>query len=499
MAATQLSSKFFVITTLLVGPLVIGPQAFAFKFPDAAVNPKIDDNAMALEKISHGVASIAKKANKAIVFVSISKSAPTMQGGMIDPFEFFFGPGSKDPGQQQQRRPQQAPKQQGLGSGFFVDLDKGYILTNNHVVDEADEISLKLANGESYKGKVLGKDKSTDVAVVQVTDKNFNRKGLDSLVLGNSDKLEMGDFVIALGAPFGLEASLSFGVVSALQRENLGITDLGSFIQTDAAINPGNSGGPLLSTAGEVIGINTAIYSRSGAYNGIGFAIPANIVRRVAEQLVNEGKVERGFLGVGAQQIDAEMAKEIGLPEDAGGALVVNVYENGPAAKAGIEAGDVITEVEGKTIRSQMDLVNTVGLLKPGTKVGVLYYRNGKKLTATIKLEKFPDEKTAQGKGNPDNSGARGGDTVGMALGKITPPLSQKYGFQSKQGAVILGVSEGSPADRIGLAEGDVILSINNRKVESPADAQKLLKGKQKALLRIERQGQFFVVTLKTN
>lgn len=481
----------------LVFILPFSSLASAYKLPEGPTGQKMDENTVALEKISHAVASVAKKANKAIVFVSVSKTVQGNPGGMIDPFEFFFGPGARDPSGRGRGQPQQPqPKQQGLGSGFFVDLEKGYILTNNHVVEDADEISLKLANGESFKGKVLGRDKSTDVAVVQVLDKNFNRKGLDAVALGNSDQLEVGDFVIALGAPFGLEASLSFGVISALQRENLGITDLGSFIQTDAAINPGNSGGPLLSTSGEVIGINTAIYSRSGAYNGIGFAIPASIARRVAEQLINDGKVERGFIGVGAQQIDPEMAKEIGLPGESSGALIVNVYENGPAAKAGLEPGDVIVELEGKIIRSQMDLVNTVGLMKPGTKVNMIYYRNGKKQTASVKLERYPDDK-AQVKNSVRDEGA--GELFGMSLSKVAPFLAQKYGFQSKQGAVVVMVGEGSAADRVGITEGDVILSVNNHKVDGPADVSKLTKGKAKALLRIERQGQFFVVTLRVN
>lgn len=492
----QAFGRFLLVsTTALTLSFLLDPMALAYQLPNVPTAPSVDPNTVELQKISRAVASVAKKANKAIVFVSISKKIQGNPGGMIDPFEFFFGPGSRDPGRG--RAPQQpAPKQQGLGSGFFVDLEKGYLLTNNHVVEDADEIGLKLANGETYKGKVLGRDKSTDIAVVQVSDKNFNRKGLDALAVGNSDKLEVGDFVIALGAPFGLEASLSFGVISALQRENLGITDLGSFIQTDAAINPGNSGGPLLSTNGEVIGINTAIYSRSGAYNGIGFAIPASIARRVAEQLINDGKVERGFIGVGAQQIDPEMAKEIGLPEESGGALIVNVYEGGPAAKAGLEAGDVIIELEGKSIKSQMDLVNTVGLMKPGTKVNVIYYRNAKKMTASVKLEKYPDEKP-QAKANPRDEST--GELFGMSLGKVAPFLAQKYSFVSKQGAVVVSVAEGSSADRVGIAEGDVILAVNNRKVESPAEVAKLMKGKAKALLRIERQGQFFVVTLRAS
>jgi serine protease Do len=457
-----------------------------------------DDNIATLEKISKGVSEIAARANKALVFISISKTRE-MPMGMVDPFEFFFGPGFRDPRRGQQQ-PQQQPRQQqqGLGSGFFVDLDKGYILTNNHVVDGADEISLKVANGETYKGTVVGRDQKTDVAVVQIKERNFKKNGLGTLSLANSERVNVGDFVIALGAPFGLEASLSFGVVSATGRKDLGITTIGDFIQTDAAINPGNSGGPLLNTSGDVIGINTAIYSRSGAYNGIGFAIPATLARRVAETLINDGKLDRAFIGVSPQQLDPELAKELGLGENAMGALVGNVVPDSPAMKGGIEPGDVITEVDGRPIRSPNELVNTIGLMKPGTRVAITYFREGKKRSSTIRLEKFPDEEGSPNTNNRDRDQPRGeAGLFGLSLTKVTPSLAQRYQFESKQGVVITGVESASAADRSGLQVGDVILSVNNKKISTPGEFINAAKGKQKVLIRLERSRQFIFVALR--
>ena len=255
------------LSTTLLMPF----QGFSYEIPRAPANTNVSSNIKALQQMSEGISELAANANKAVVFVSISKTIKGMPFGEINPFEFFFGPQFR--GHPRGQAPER--KQKGVGSGFIIDLKKGLILTNNHVIEGADEISLKLANGETYDGKVLGRDKNTDVAVVKIKDKKYNRKGLGVLNLADSKKTKVGQFVIALGAPFGLEASLSFGVISALGRGNLQITNLGNFIQTDAAINPGNSGGPLLNMDGQVIGINTAIYSRSGSSAGIGFAVPA--------------------------------------------------------------------------------------------------------------------------------------------------------------------------------------------------------------------------------
>ena len=455
------------------------------------------ENTQVLQKISKGVAAIAKQANQAIVFVSVYKDVKGMPPGMIDPFEFFFGPRGQRP---QEEPPPGAPRgrrEGGVGSGFFVDLKRGYILTNNHVVQEADEIQLKLANGQSYEGKIVGRDQNTDVAVVQVKDTNFNRKGLAELPMGNSEDVEVGDFVVALGAPFGLEASLSFGVVSAIGRGNLDITKLGNFIQTDAAINPGNSGGPLLDMAGQVIGVNTAIYSRSGAYNGIGFAVPSNLVRSIAEQLINNGHIQRGYLGVLLQPIDQELQASLGLPQGVtGGALVAKVQKGSPAAKAGMEPGDVITEVNGTPMKIHSEIVNTIGLMKPGTKVDLSVYREGKKRVLSVNVGQHPED-TNQGKNlsQKDQPGKK--LVLGMALTNWTEDLAAQYSLESRYGVIITHVEPASPADRAGLRPGDLILKVDNRKVNQVSDFNKLTERREKTLVWIERAGQFYFVSLK--
>ena len=289
-----LSIVFLFITT---SSLALSAKSSNYQIPPSSTSSKIENKTNLLKKISSEISAISEEANRALVFVSVSKSVKT---NFNDPlFEFFFGP----------RKPNQPlPKQKGLGSGFFIDLNKGYVLTNNHVIDGADEISLKLANDESYDAKVIGRDANTDVAVVQIKDKKFSRKSLSSLVLSDMGDVEVGGLVLAFGAPFSLKSSTTLGIVSAMHRGSLQITDLGNFLQTDAAINPGNSGGPLLGMDGRVVGINTAIASSTGAYNGVGFAIPADLVRDVATRLINHGKVERGYLGVAFSSSSQRMA-----------------------------------------------------------------------------------------------------------------------------------------------------------------------------------------------
>lgn len=497
---------------LLPWCLAIGlaAPAHGYTIPPASA-PKTDpDTLQVLQKMSKGVASIAKQANQAIVFVSVYKNTPNMPQGMIDPFEFFFGPrgpfgGPRGPQPGPDEDPRGGPpggpggrREGGLGSGFIIDLKKGYILTNNHVVQGADEIQLKLANGENYEGKIVGRDQNTDIAVVQIKKDNYNQKGLAELSLGNSDSLSVGDFVVALGAPFGLEASLSFGVVSAVGRGNLDITKLGNFIQTDAAINPGNSGGPLLDMTGQVIGVNTAIYSRSGAYNGIGFAVPSNLVRNIAEQLINNGHIRRGYLGVFLQPIDDELQNGLGLPEGVkGGALVARVQKGSPADKAGVEPGDVVAEVNGTPMKVHSEIVNTIGLQKPGTKVSLTLYRDGSKKVVNVTVGQHPDDEQAD-ESKPSKS--LSGDKVmpfGMSLSPWSKQSAARYNLESKYGAVVTSVETNDAADRAGLKPGDLILKVDNRKITGPEDFQKAAKGKAKILVWIERSGEFYFVQLR--
>lgn len=458
---------------------------FAYKLPNS--DGKVPAQAQGLEQISQGVSAVAKGAGGAVVFVSVSKTLKGLPQGMVDPFEFFFGPGFR----RQQPREGNKPRQEGVGSGFIVDLDKGLVITNNHVIEGAEEIQLKLANGELYDGKIVGRDKNTDIAVVEIKNKKFKRDGLSELKLGDSEEVRVGNFVIALGAPFRLESSISFGVVSALGRDNLGITSLGNFIQTDAAINPGNSGGPLVNTKGEVIGVNTAIYSTSGSYAGIGFAVPSNLARRIAEQLINDGEVQRGYLGVGLQKVDREMANSLELPKGQKGALVTTVENGSPAAKGGIEAGDVIVKVNQKEISSVESLMTTIGLSKPGSSVKIELFRYGKRKTVTVKLASWNNDQVAQQGGAGKSS-----SSFGLAIGPLSAEARRDYEIESKSGVLITKVEPNSAGARAGLRAGDVILSVNGNKVDSVETFLKLVKSKKRPLVRCERSGQFFFATL---
>ena len=474
--------------------LLIASQSFAYTLPGSQEKPLNDENIQALQKISKGVSTVAKHASKAVVFVSVYKTVRGLPPGMIDPFEFFFGPqGQGGPGGGKPR--DQPRREEGLGSGFIIDLNQGYIMTNNHVVQDADEIQLKLPNGETHEGKIVGRDPNTDVAIVQIKDKNFDKAGLSQLVLGNSDETSVGDFAVAVGAPYGLEASVSFGIISALGRGSLQITAMGNFIQTDAAINPGNSGGPLLNMSGQVLGMNTAIFSKTGGYNGIGFAVPSNLARKIAEQLISTGKVSRGYIGVGLQSIDPELHKSLGLPKDTNGSLVAKIVEGGPADKAGLEPGDVITSVNKQPVRSDGDVTNAIGLMSPGTNTEVGVVRNGKAKMLLVKISEFPGEEQA-GKLKEKGAGSEG--VFGLSLQKLTPDLRQKFNLDSKTGLLVGEVQEGSEAERVGIQAGDLILQVNGKAVSDIGNFKTMVKQSgARALLRIERAGQYFFVPLR--
>lgn len=478
----------FSLRVVVLGLLLCsGGAASAYELPNRGSSPLRGSALKELQRISREIAVIAKRARQAIVFVSTSKTIE-MPFGYADPFEFFFGPNYRRRNQERPKR-----KREGLGSGFFVDLKRGYILTNNHVVADADEISLKLANGEIYDGSVVGRDKNTDVAVVEIKEKNFDRRGLQALALGDSSKLVVGDLAFALGAPFGLEASLSLGIISAVGRGNLNITRMGNFIQTDAAINPGNSGGPLLNDAGLVIGLNTAIYSRSGGYNGIGFAVPSNLVRRVAEQLINDGRVQRGYLGVQLQNINPDLHKSLRLPHGVKGALVSQVMRGNPADKAGFKAGDVVVAVNNRKVENATDLINIIGLMKPGVRAKVQIYRGSRLKTLSVTIGTHPDEKQTPRK-------ARSGDgssALGLTLSRITDSLRKQYGFESRHGLVVVDIADNSPASRSGLQRGDVLISVNGVKTKNMSSFRKQIKASNRPHIRLERQGQFLFVALR--
>jgi serine protease Do len=466
-----------------------------YTLPSSQEKPLNDENIQALQKISKGVASVARYAAKTVAFVSVYKTNRGLPPGMVDPFEFFFGQNGGNRGGRQRRNAEpQERREGGLGSGFIIDLSQGYIMTNNHVVQDADEIQIKLANGKTHEAKIIGRDPNTDIAIVQISDKNFDRTGLSQVVLGNSDDVNVGDFAVAVGAPYGLEASVSFGIISALARGSLHITQMGNFIQTDAAINPGNSGGPLLNTSGQVIGMNSAIYSKSGGYNGIGFAVPSNLARLIGQQLIATGKVSRGYIGVGLQPIDPELINSLNLPKNTTGTLVARVAENGPAAKAGIEPGDVITFINKQTVNDESEAINAIGLMLPGSPVTLTVFRNGKLKELTAKIGEYPSENVAI----PAKESKVQDFSFGLALQKLTATAREQFNLDSKNGLLVVAVSKGGESERVGIQPGDLILAVNGKPVSDTASFNALVKQSgARALLRIERAGQYFFVPLK--
>jgi len=436
----------------------------------AAASPLVhaaeDDNIALLDRSAKAFASVVKQAGPAVVHVRVEKSVKGrgQEFDMFnDPFfERFFGPQFRHPRQGEPRE----FKQEGAGSGFIISPE-GLILTNNHVVGEADTITVRLADEREFKAKVIGTDPQSDVALIKIeADK------LPVLPLGDSDRLEVGEWVIAIGSPFELNQTVTVGVVSAKGRNRIGINDYENFIQTDAAINPGNSGGPLLNIHGEAIGMNTAIFSRSGGYMGIGFAIPINMAKNIQQQLQKHGKVTRGWLGVVIQDVDEELAKSFGL-EKARGALISEIAEKSPAAESGLQKGDVIVELGGAEVNNVSELRNQVALIAPGTKVDLLVIRDGQKKTVQIAIGEQPAELAKP-------AGSNGGESLqnlGLSLQNLTEELASQLGYSPEQGVLIAEVEPGSPAERAGLKPGQLIEEVNKQRVRNLKDLRKALEG----------------------
>jgi serine protease Do len=405
-------------------------------------------------------------------------------------FRQFFG--DRFEGQRGQAMPR-TQKEHSLGSGIIVTKD-GYILTNNHVVDGADEIKVTLSDKKTeMDAKIVGRDPKTDIAIVKI-----NGKDLPFATLANSDQVEVGDVVLAIGSPFGLARSVTMGIVSALGRNDQGIEEYEDFIQTDAAINPGNSGGALVDAEGRVIGINTAILSRTGGNQGVGFAVPINLARNVMTSLLKSGKVERGFLGVAIQDITPALAREFKVPET-GGALVGDVTEKSAAGEAGIKSGDVIIELNGKAVSDARNLRLIVGQMAPGTKVSVKVLRQGAEKTFDVVLKTMPAEDQGALGGKPDQDNEESDALNGVTVGDITPDIRQELNLPPRlQGAVITELDPSTPAYDAGLREGDVVIEINRQPVkdaESAVEISKHIKTKQ-ILLRVYSRGAIHFVVV---
>ncbi len=388
---------------------------------------------------------------------------------------------------------QQAPRDyetRSLGSGFIISQD-GYILTNAHVIDSADEVTVKLLDKRQFKAKVIGEDKRSDVALIKIDAKN-----LPVVTRGDPNKLKVGEWVVAIGSPFGFDNTVTAGIVSAKGRA-LPQEDYVPFIQTDVAINPGNSGGPLFNMQGQVVGINSQIYSRTGGFMGLSFAIPIDVAMSVVDQLKSTGHVTRGRIGVMIQSVSSELAESFGLP-DAHGALVSHVAADGPAAKAGLQTSDIILKYDGKKINDARDLSKDVAQTKPGSKVDMAVWRKGHEVDLPIVVGEAPTDAQTAAAASGKESVARA-DRLGLLLVPLTADQMQQV--QADHGLLVAGVADG-PAAYAGIARGDAILSLNNHDLRSVGQFEKLLsqvpKGKDIALL-VWRGGNSVFITMKVD
>jgi len=442
---------------------------------------------------------IAKNETPSVVSVSTEKlvsSSNNFDGnGPFDPFDFFF----RDDRRNRDEEPKNKKKeyrQGGLGSGVIYKQkdNKYYVLTNNHVIEGVDKIKVTIDQNKSYDAKLLGTDPDVDIAVVEISTKDELRVAK----FGDSDKLQTGDFVIAIGNPYGLQGTMTFGIISALGRSDLntGKVNLTNFIQTDAAINPGNSGGPLLDINGQVIGINTLIYTQSGGSIGLGFAIPVNAAKNIAEQIIEKGKVEHGWLGVYFEQLDEEKIKTLNLKQIKNGMLVTEVQQDSPAEKAGIVSGDVLLELNGVKLANSSDLVIAIGNSAPGTKVKLKVYRDNKIIDKEVTLG--DRNKYASASKSNKESESQVLEDYGFRLADINDGIRSKYKIDKiVTGAVVVEVSTGSPAGSAGIKEGDVIFKVNSDLIKTVEDLKKVIKDKDgRNYFFISRSGREFIVIM---
>jgi serine protease Do len=427
-------------------------------------------------------APLVKRVAPSVVQVAVMVKAKNTRMEGIDKdnpmFRWFYGENPDLPG----RRPSRTPAQHGAGSAVIVSPD-GYLLTNNHVVDGADELKVRLQDGREFEAKVVGTDPQTDVAVIKV-----DAKDLPAIDLADSDATEVGDVVLAIGNPFNLGQTVTSGIISAKGRATMGL-DYEDFLQTDAAINPGNSGGALVDSRGRLIGINTAIISDSGGNQGIGFAIPVNLARSVMDGLIKNGRVTRSYIGVRIQNVTPALATQFKM-KDSKGALVGEVKSGGPAAKAGLESGDIIVEFAGKPVEDSRHLKFSVASAKPGSTVPVLIVRDGHTKTLKLKLQEMDSTLNLSSAGS--EAAKEEGTLNGVTVGNLTPETRSQFNIPADvEGALVMEVDPSSPAFESNLRQGDVIMAINRKSVGGAEDAVKLTEKAEDhtSLLRVWSKG----------
>ncbi|MFC1811833.1 DegQ family serine endoprotease [Thermodesulfobacteriota bacterium] len=480
MSKTRKKRAFFIVLSLFIGfmaAVYIYPDAQVYAGPAGAISVPGSFNKLA-EKVSPSVVNI--RAVKIIkgggrVFRNFHRRPQGKDDPFQDFFDRFFGNG-----------PQHEFKQRSLGSGFIIDQD-GHIVTNNHVVENANEIEIKLNDGKSYTADIVGRDPSTDIALLKIEAK----RNLPFAKLGNSDDLKVGEWVVAIGSPFGLEHTITAGIVSAKGRV-IGSGPYDDFIQTDASINPGNSGGPLINMEGEVIGINTAIVAGG---TGIGFAVPVNDAKGVIEQLKTKGEVTRGWLGVSIQDVSEEVSEYYHLKSKKG-ALVAEVFEGDPADLAGIKPGDIIIGVNNEEIESSRDLTSRIAAVSVGEIARIKVLRQGKTKTFKVKIAKREDKNVASRRHSTETAGE-----LGIRVSNITADMARRYKLSDKQGIAVVGVEPGSAGAQAGVRAGDVIKEVNHHAVNTVKAYQSVLgkikKGKDIQLFIHRRSVGFLVIRLE--
>ena len=469
------------IASLLVGLGISG--SFDWLAPSRAVNLAGDGGSADVRMANQLPDFVALSKKMRPVVVNISSTQVSETRGPQGPQEFGSPFGEEDPFNDFWRRffggpiPRGPQRQRSLGSGFLIDSD-GSILTNNHVVENAQKIIVKLADEQEYEAKVIGRDPKTDIAVIKIDAK----VSLTAASLGDSEGLEVGEWVMAIGNPFGLDSTVTSGIVSAKGR-HIGQGPYDNFIQTDASINPGNSGGPLINLRGEVIGINTAIFSRTGGNMGIGFAIPVNLVKELLPQLRGKGKVTRGYLGVLIQKVTPDIAESLGMDKSQG-ALVANVSKDGPADKSGVKVGDVIIEFDGKEVKDSGDLPIIVARTPVDKKVRMKVLRDKNELTLNVAVGELKDEEVVASV--PEKG------ELGLTVQRLTPQIAESLGLEKTEGVVVSAVEPGSAGDEAGIRRGDVVVEIDRKPIRSLDEYKKSVAKirKGKGVLFLVRRGE---------